>query len=424
VLRHLHEDMAAGALEHVCVLEVQDASWAPPSGARWATPDELRELGPAALAGTPGAARELERWLDEHAGRAEVPAVRPPWERSGWVAAATAWADAEVERLGATRTGPPEQIKGAWCGSAILRIPTGSGPLYLKETYARPPGEGALLVAMAERHAHCLPEVVASGASGRRMLMRDFGRGRLQGLPVAAWEESARRFALLQLDCAAHLDRWLAMGCEDRRPAALPDLFERQIADRSGVGTGTAMGLTDIELAGARSLLPELRRLCAALHASGIPPSLVQQDFREGNLAVGPQRDGVRTFVYYDWSDTVISHPFFSGIRMLDYIQQPYETALRGPSGAPSTVTFSAVAHRRYIRDAYLEPWTALLPAAQLREVFALARRLNPLWQAVRWWLELPYYEPASPWGAMMIATLPARVRGLVRSLSEPPPSA
>ena len=58
----------------------------------------------------------------------------------------------------------------------------------------------------------------------------------------------------------------------------------------------------------------------ARLAASGVPASLVQQDFRHGNLTVVPPagaRARAPRFVFYDWANTVVSHPFFSGTRLL-----------------------------------------------------------------------------------------------------------
>jgi hypothetical protein len=55
-----------------------------------------------------------------------------------------------------------------------------------------------------------------------------------------------------------------------------------------------------------------------------------------------------------------------------------------------------------------------------LRAAFDLARRLNPLWQTVRWWLEVPYYELTSPWGRDSLTWGPHHVRRLLREMEEP----
>jgi hypothetical protein len=145
-----------------------------------------------------------------------------------------------------------------------------------------------------------------------------------------------------------------------------------------------------------------------------VPDSLVQQDFRDGNVAVveaGAAPGGGYRFVFYDWGDAVVGHPFFCGVRMQDYLRRPYATRVRGPSGVPAPVVFSAAAHRRYVRDAYLEPWTVFAPATELRATFRLTRRLNPLWQTLRWWLERRFYEDTSPWGVAAATWAPGGLR-------------
>lgn len=410
VLRHLQDNGPDGTGAHLCELEGHDPRWRPPVGSVWTTLEELRARG--AAGGEHEAA--LARWFGERGGTVPVPAIRPPWQRRGWYDAAVAWADGEIARLGGRRTGEPWQIKGAWCGSTLLRLPTSEGDLYLKESYRRPPPEPALVAALAEHWPADVPELVAVDAGDYRMLMRDFGPGRLRGAPVPRWENAARRFAALQAEWAAYLDRWLALGCEDRRPGALPGLLERLLADTPSLGVGRPWGLTGDEVARVRAAVPALADQCASLAAAGVPDSLVQQDFRDGNLAVveeGAVAGGGYRFVFYDWGDAVVGHPFFCGVRMQDYLHRPYAVRVRGPSGVPAPVVLSATAHRRYVRDAYLEPWTTFAPAAGLRAAFRQARRLNPLWQTLRWWLERRFYEDTSPWGAAAATWAPAGLR-------------
>ncbi|HEU5314490.1 MAG TPA: hypothetical protein VFX49_00135, partial [Chloroflexota bacterium] len=316
------------------------------------------------------------------------------------------------------------QIKGAWCGSTLLRLTTTEGRIYLKSAYTRPPGEAQLVAALAARWPDALPDVIAHDATRNLLLMRDFGDGMLRyGAQMSRWENAARGFGALQLACSSHLDEWLAMGCEDRRLPTLMPHFERLLADTPYLWPGHERGLTEEQTAQVRSLLPRLAEMAAQLGASGIPDSLVQQDFRHGNLAVvaRPESpDSAFRFVYYDWGDAVVSHPFFSGTRMLDYLGRAFELDVRGPSGLPSRVTYARGAIHRYLRDAYVEPWTALAPARDVRAAFDLARKLNPLWQTVRWWLEIPYYETASPWGRDSLTWGPNHLRRLLREMEEP----
>jgi hypothetical protein len=267
-----------------------------------------------------------------------------------------------------------------------------------------------------------VPELVAWDAARNVMLMRDFGGVDLWGASLPRWENAARSFGQLQMESSRQLSRWLAMGVEDRRPETLPGHFKRLLADQSYLQPGHRQGVTAEEIARAEAAIPRVTELVTRLSESGVPASLVQQDFRHGNLRAVPLKGAdARThrFVYYDWANTVVSHPFFSGTRMLDYLSTPYDTAAEGPSGVSGHVTYASPAFRRYLRDAYVEPWTALLPAAHLRATFDLAWALNPLWQTVRRWLEVPYYEPESPWAKDSLARGPRLLRTVLRSLQE-----
>ena len=115
-----------------------------------------------------------------------------------------------------------------------------------------------------------------------------------------------------------------------------------------------------------------------------VPASVVHQDFRHGNLVMAG-----RTYIFDHWSDTVIGHPFFSCCRFLDYV----------PDDPHPRRGLSREERRRRIADAYLEPWAGLLGGADLKRALVLARRLNPVYVAIRRYLDTPYCEPTSSWG-------------------------
>jgi hypothetical protein len=118
-----------------------------------------------------------------------------------------------------------------------------------------------------------------------------------------------------------------------------------------------------------------------------VPASVVQQDFRHNNIVLSGE-----TYIFYDWSDIVIGHPFFSCCRFLDYVQY----APQSPGG------LSLEERKRLIADAYLEPWTRILSPGELRRALELTRRLNPVYVAIRRHLDAPYVEPSTSWGRAM----------------------
>jgi len=152
--------------------------------------------------------------------------------------------------------------------------------------------------------------------------------------------------------------------------------MDRLLGDDAALRIDEPGGLTTPAATRLRELVPRLQDLWDELAAIPIPASIVQQDFRHGNLVMSG-----RSYVFYDWSDTVVSHPFFACCRFLDFVQ-----------GAPHPRRgLPLEERRRRIADAYLQPWTSILGHADQQRAFELARRLNPIYVAIRWYLDAPY---------------------------------
>jgi hypothetical protein len=396
VLRHLQ----VGEAGQLCELENHQPDWTPPAGSRWVNRADLAKLTLPAPEQRPS----LEAWLAE-AGSGVIPSRRPPWERPGWFNQAVEWVTSQLERLGYVAVGPVEQIKAAWSGSSILRAATTEGDLYFKATYAKPPNEVALIQALAERWPANVPSILAADREQRWMLMADFGGEMLDERPADDYPAVARRFAEIQIDCGADLEPWSRLGCPERGPEAMAGLMESLLADQPALQVGP-YALDEAALEQLQRFTPQLKAMWARLAEYAIPHSLHQQDFRGGNIAVTGQG-----YLYFDWNDTVIAHPFFSVQRMLDF--------LPAPAGVPrwdGRLQHQDDQARRNIRDAYLQPWTVYEPIERLVEAFELSRYLNEIYQAVRWYLELPYLEPGCPW-AITVATEgpPAHLREVLR---------
>jgi hypothetical protein len=387
VLRHLIDG------EHmVGELELHDRRWRPPVHGRWAGRDDLDGL-PLAIAAH---RTVIERWFAEAASGA-VPARRAPWQRRGWFDEAAAWIARQAAAHGITLTGRVQQRKAAWDGSCILHAPSDAGELWFKAVYERPPSEPAVIQLLAERWPASVPAIIAADDARRWMLMRDFGGCSLRGRPAHVWDAAVRLFSRIQFGTTGEVGRWLAIGCPDRRPCRWPAELRAVLADREAL-LGVERGLDGDDLARLEVLLPDVDALCEELDEMRIPAGMVQQDFRHDNLVVTGD-----TFCYFDWSDTVVAHPFMSGNRFLDYLSPPdgvdrYDWRLAHPDDD----------ERRRLRDAYLAPWTAFAPMERLRAAFGLARRLNRLFQATRWYAERPYLEPGSVWNAEVMP-LPSR---------------
>jgi hypothetical protein len=326
-------------------------------------------------------------WFRQSGSR-RPPAGRAPWESKGWFETAVAWIGEQVARLGYTPTGPVEQVKTAWSCSCILKVPTTAGHLYFKATYARPPAEVTVVQELGRRWPRHVPAVVAADPTRRWMLMRDFGSRELSGLPFARWPAALRHFGRIQRESSVRLSTWWGMGCPDRRMDSLVSLLEPLLSDPLLAEAEPPFHLTEDDLRRLQTNRERWTEDFLQLGASPIPASIVQQDFRAGNVAIRG-----RAYLFYDWSDTVVSHPFFSACRFLDFV-----VGSSGGSGRRDHRRLPTVLRHQRLTDAYLEAWAEYAPPDRLRAVFRQAQRLNPLYQAVRWHLELPYCEAGSPW--------------------------
>jgi len=361
----------------LCELEIQAQQWAPPAGTRWVELGDLAVTEPAALSSV------LRAWFAEQES-GEIPKLRPPWERRGWFEEAASWILSECARLGCAPSGAVEQVKAAWSLSCILRINTSAGTLYFKADFAKPPSEPGIIEALARRWPCNVPSVVAADHQRGWMLMRDFGQRWLEREPIASWLTANRTLSAIQLACSTDLEPWWRLGCPDFRIPALIAHMDRLLTDPAALRIGEPGGLTEAEAGRLRQLTPRLRDMLGELTEIPIPASIVQQDFRLDNIVMSG-----RSYVFYDWSDTVIGHPFFSCCRFLDYIQY-------APHPGRS---LSLEEQKRRVGEAYLEPWTGILGRTDLKRAFKLARQLGPVYVAIRRYLDAPWCESTSSWG-------------------------
>lgn len=253
-----------------------------------------------------------------------------------------AWIDERVERTGdveVERTRP-------W--SAVARVPTSEGPVWLKENPAGNAFEPALTVLVAGLRPDAAPEVVAH--EGPRLLTRDIGP-RLRDLHDAgatepSWEDVLAVYGEVHADLTTAAEDALALGAPDERPERLPQLYE--------------------ELAGRDESYGRVVEAVAAL-GDTVPVAVVHQEAHDGNVFV---RDGRPVFI--DWAEASVTHPFLGPLLPLRFA-----TERRGYEPGSSEV--------ERLRDAYLEPFTRFAPAAELRRAFAHAYLLAPIGRAQVW---------------------------------------
>ena len=282
-----------------------------------------------------------------------------PWSQPGWLEDVTAWIDAAVER-----TGPIEELhRRAW--SAMLRIPTAEGNAYFKASSPAFVHEAALTENLARWRPDCTVGLLAVDAGRSWMLMRDSGETLRSVLEREASLERPEllfaRYADLQLELAPRRDELLALGVPDRRLARLTELAADLPVDAGLVSD-----------------------LVATVESYGLPETLVHEEVHPGNVLV---RNG--EFVFVDWADSSVGHPYFGVVVGLRSLADQFELE----PGAPEL---------EHLVDAYLEPWTAVTPRKSLRDLLPTAYRLGMLNRALSWnttvlALEGPLHDEYAP---------------------------
>lgn len=348
--------------------------WPPPPGARWVAPAELPDL-PLEREGHRAA---LAEWFAWYAG-GPAPARRAPWYMPGWRTAVLAWAAEALARAGLAPTGPPEQLR-SWQRSAILRVPTADGHVYLK---AVPPvfgHEPGLTAALAAADPARFARPVAVDPARGWLLMRELPGPTLETLradeDVARWQAALASFAEVQIGTVARRAELRALGVPERPLATLAARLAPLLADPAATLPGRPAGLSADERATLLALAPRIQPMADALAAFGLPAALEHGDFWAGQVVVGDD-----AFGFLDWSDSSIAHPFFSLLLFLLEIEDYFPRV-------PGV--------RERLRDAYLEPWRPLARGVDLARAFELAQPLAALHHALTYHADvLPNLEVA-----------------------------
>jgi hypothetical protein len=351
VLRYVHHarDKQAGTLAIVGVVELLDPAWRPPADARWA---DRAGLAACELA-RPEEMALIAAYLDE-VESGSVPELRSPWARPGWLGQAAAWIAGQIDQHGYQPAGPPVKIK-SWGLSCLLRAGTSAGDLYFKVATSRPlfANEALLMRELARIYPAHVPAPLGIDAERRWMLMPDFGAALGWNAPADVLEDILIVFSELQRDAVGRVDELLAMGCLDRRLATLPAQLEQMMADQALLD----LHLEPPEVERLRELAPRLAAMCAELAAFGVPETLVHGDLHLDNVA-----RPAGSFLFFDWTDACIAHPFFDTISIV-YAEDQQAAA--------------------QLRDSYLRAWETCETPARLRQAWELAMPLSALHQAV-----------------------------------------
>jgi hypothetical protein len=303
-----------------------------------------------------------------------MPDLMAWWSSAQWRAQATQWIEAALSDRGIGRTGPIEQPRVRFWGTA-LTVPTDAGLVWFKANHPNQAFEAALV----ERVGSICPErvlpVLAIERTHGWMLTADQGPtlARHEGDRGEHRVHVVREFATLQRELSGHRDDLVVTGVSVLDPVDAPDLFRARVEDLAALPGRHPFALAPEEAALARARIPTLQRAADVLVDSGVPLSLEHNDLHDNN-AFMPDRVGA-PLRFFDFGDALWAHPFVSlFIPMSQVLDDEDPTDPRDhPQG-------------RALIEGYLDAWDDLAPRTHLRRAVDAALILGHLHRLESWW--------------------------------------
>jgi hypothetical protein len=298
------------------------------------------------------------------------------WADPAWRAEALDWIASALGAHGLAMTGETV-VPRVMPWSLTARIPTDHGPVWFK---CNAPGGGfepALMLALSRWVPEFVLTPLAVDPDRSWSLLGDGGPILHQAMEaepdLGRWEAVLTDYACLQRAVAPQVGALIADGVPDLRPEALPARLDALLADPvATLDLGGEGGMSAQTYRTLCELRPAFARWCDRLAEAGVPASLDHADLHEGNVLLGRERYG-----FYDWGDASIGHPFTSLLVVSRVAAERFGLV----AGASELAR---------LRDAYLEPWTAEHPRADLRGAVGLAVRLGAISRAVTWQRTFP----------------------------------
>ena len=326
----------------------------------------------------------LNAWFTE-SETGQYPITRAPWARPGWFASAIGFAKQTLSERNSSLLEVQQQR--TWERSSVIKLATSEGPMCLKACPSMYAFEPVLTQMLAKRFPLNTPEVIQINEQKKLLLMRWItGRPLSESREIKMWESALSVFAEMQIGFIDDTAKLKEIGCTDLATSGLSTKFLKLVSDRDTMLIGRTGGLTSDEAKKIDSLSLKIERACANLSALGIPDSFEHGDFRAEHILVD---NGCP--IIFDLSNTVVTHPFFSAVQMIDF-----ENAAESLPGHLNA--------RSRLLKSYLEPWTSKFgPMEQLIEGFEIARPLAALKEGlIRATVNLPHLEHREKWEFMI----------------------
>ena len=283
------------------------------------------------------------------------------WVDPDWRAEVAAWIGAELASRGRRISGPLEDVRlKPW--AAVLRVSTAEGDLYFKANTDSLAQEASVVALLAARRPDLIAAPVAFDAGRGWMLLADAGE-QLRAViarerDLGRWFQILPLYASLQLDVAADADELVARGAPDLRLAVLPRRFRQLLEQLDGLPTHERERL--------EASLPWIANACAELASYNIPETIQHDDLTDGHIYLTEGR-----YLFLDWGDACVSHPFFTlAVTLTGVIAWGLDDVQDSVDITP-------------FRDAYLAPYARATRRRDLADAADLALRLGWICRAV-----------------------------------------
>ncbi len=296
----------------------------------------------------------IKEYLTEiESGR--IPELRPPWARPGWFDTAVAWIETQLLELDYKQLAPVECIKSSGI-SCILKVRTTSGNIYFKEASTLPLFCDEPIVTTELKHLFPdhLPTILSIDRKHHWMLSADFGNPIGRNAPLRLQKEIYRLFAQIQIQSVEQTNFLLIKGCLDRRLNHLQTQIEPLLRDEAALSE-----LSTDEIHQLQTLAPYLKDLCSKLAGYHIPQTLVHGDLHLGNVALYEDN-----YIFFDWTDSCVSHPFFDMFDLFFHNKNQNQLL-------------------QELQNEYLTQWTHYESMERLIEAWTIAKPLCALHHAI-----------------------------------------
>ena len=356
-----HVQQAQHKVQGIYILEQYEAAQEISTGV-WCDRSTLKELSFI----IPNHKSIIEKYLIERE-KGDIPPLRPSWAQPGWFREASTWIETQLTILGYKQISPIKYVRSRSI-SCVLSVETTRGVLFFKEIPHYAPlfcDEPRVTTALTDLFAQNMPLVISIDNQHHWMLLADFGKPLGNRSSSKMRQEVCRLFAQIQIQSVKYRDRLFAAGCLDRRLDVLKSQIEPLMQDEDALSE-----LSSTEVERLNMLVPTLKNLCEKLANYKIPETLVHGDLHLNNVALCEGN-----YIFFDWTDGCIAHPFF------DLFLLSRENNQRSLKMWLDGLLTQKSREREW--DQYLSQWKHYESKERLLEAWKIARPLAALHYAI-----------------------------------------